>query len=399
MQGGGCTDVGVAGLVQGGGFGSFSKGFGTGAASLLEAEIVTADGEVRIANANSNPDLFWALKGGGGGTFGVVSRFTLRTHELPKFLGYAGGRVKAQSDAAYARLIARFLGFYVDNLFNPHWGEQVHFGSDNLFEISMVCQGLDAGSGASRVAAFLRLGEGGAAGVTASTDTACGCVGRKGLVGRAEQSVDDSATCARVRLCMAWLVAGRSEDFKVGAYLHGYESLWLPKSVPVAGQSAKQQLADALFAASRHKQVQFHLNKGICRLRRAEAIAATLQTSINPAVVDAFTLVIIADGEAPTYPGLPGASVRSAQGSAKEDAHQIDLRRRRAAQDRAQLQLLSQRKLQLFQRELATGILGPKLSEVARDQAQIRSGGIVRRASRRGQRSMERGRVYAGGVN
>ena len=50
-QGGGCTTVGVAGLVQGGGFGSFSKGHGTAAASLLEAEVVTADGSVRVVNA------------------------------------------------------------------------------------------------------------------------------------------------------------------------------------------------------------------------------------------------------------------------------------------------------------------------------------------------------------
>src|SRR5436190_8783164 len=65
VQGGGCTTVGVAGLVQGGGFGSFSKGFGTAAASLLEAEIVTADGQVRIVNHAQEPELFWALKGGG----------------------------------------------------------------------------------------------------------------------------------------------------------------------------------------------------------------------------------------------------------------------------------------------------------------------------------------------
>jgi hypothetical protein len=50
VQGGGCTTVGVAGLVQGGGFESFSKSFGTAAANLLEAEVVTADGQVRIAN-------------------------------------------------------------------------------------------------------------------------------------------------------------------------------------------------------------------------------------------------------------------------------------------------------------------------------------------------------------
>src|SRR6201981_1962791 len=63
VQGGGCLTVGVAGLVQAGGFGSFSKQFGTAAANLIEAEIVTADGQVRIANACTNPDLFWGLKG------------------------------------------------------------------------------------------------------------------------------------------------------------------------------------------------------------------------------------------------------------------------------------------------------------------------------------------------
>src|SRR5256885_13194497 len=79
VQGGGCTTVGVAGLVQSGGFGSFSKNYGMAAAGLLEAEVVTADGVMRIANACTNPDLFWALKGGGGGGIGVVTQLTLRT--------------------------------------------------------------------------------------------------------------------------------------------------------------------------------------------------------------------------------------------------------------------------------------------------------------------------------
>lgn len=55
IQGGGCLTVGVAGFAQGGGFGSLSKQFGTGAANLLEAEVVTADGKVRIANPISRP--------------------------------------------------------------------------------------------------------------------------------------------------------------------------------------------------------------------------------------------------------------------------------------------------------------------------------------------------------
>jgi FAD/FMN-containing dehydrogenase len=127
VQGGGCCTVNVAGLIQGGGFGSFSKRFGLAAASLLEAEVVTADGQVRIVNACKDPDLYWALKGGGGCSFGVVTRVTLKTHELPAFLGAAFGAIKAQSDEAFKRLVARFMTFYRESLFNPTWGEQVKF--------------------------------------------------------------------------------------------------------------------------------------------------------------------------------------------------------------------------------------------------------------------------------
>ena len=127
MQGGGCTTVGVGGLLLGGGFGSFSKRYGLAAASLLEAEIVTADGVIRTVNATREPDLFWALKGGGGGTFGVVTRFTLATHELPDQFGALNWTVRAHSDDAYRNLIARFLDLYSEALFNPHWGEQAHW--------------------------------------------------------------------------------------------------------------------------------------------------------------------------------------------------------------------------------------------------------------------------------
>ena len=71
VQGGGCMTVGVAGLVCSGGFGSFSKAFGLAAASLLQAEVVTADGTVRTCTPCMNANLFWALKGGGGGSFGA----------------------------------------------------------------------------------------------------------------------------------------------------------------------------------------------------------------------------------------------------------------------------------------------------------------------------------------
>ncbi len=63
MQGGGCATVGVAGLIQSGGFGSFSKRYGMAAASLLEAEVVTADGKFASSMRARYPDLFWGAQG------------------------------------------------------------------------------------------------------------------------------------------------------------------------------------------------------------------------------------------------------------------------------------------------------------------------------------------------
>src|SRR5262249_40134733 len=134
---------GVAGLIQSGGFGSFSKNYGMAASSLLEAEIVTADGAVRTANACTNPDLFWALKGGGGGSLGVLTKLTLKTHELPALFGGVLLTIKATTENAFGRLIGRFINFYSDSLFNPHWGETVTLRPDNTLAVTMVSQGLD----------------------------------------------------------------------------------------------------------------------------------------------------------------------------------------------------------------------------------------------------------------
>jgi FAD/FMN-containing dehydrogenase len=75
------SEVGVAGLTLGGGLGYLTRRFGWTVDNLEEVEIVTANGEIRIANRDKNPDLFWALRGGGG-NFGVVTRFTFRLHEI-----------------------------------------------------------------------------------------------------------------------------------------------------------------------------------------------------------------------------------------------------------------------------------------------------------------------------
>jgi len=75
------SETGVAGLTLGGGFGYLARRFGWAVDNLEEVEIVTADGEIRIANRDRNSDLHWAIRGGGG-NFGVVTRFTFRLHEV-----------------------------------------------------------------------------------------------------------------------------------------------------------------------------------------------------------------------------------------------------------------------------------------------------------------------------
>jgi FAD binding domain/Berberine and berberine like len=304
VQGGGCCTVNVAGLIQSGGFGSFSKNFGLASASLLEAEVVTADGQIRIANACTNPDLFWALKGGGGGSLGVVTRVTLKTHALPNFLGGAFGTIKANSPEAYRRLIAQFMGFYRERLFNPHWGESVRFRNDNQLDIEMVFQGLDQETAQATWKPFMDWVAAAPADYTIAMPVRAIAAPAhffwdaeflKKNIPTAVKSDDRPGAPADA---IYW--AGNVGE--AGWFLHNYESAWLPQAL--LDDNARAKLVDGLFAASRKWSLQLHFNKGLAGAP-PEAIAAARDTAMNPAVLEAFALVIISASGTPAFEGIP----------------------------------------------------------------------------------------------
>jgi FAD/FMN-containing dehydrogenase len=78
--------VGIGGITLGGGIGYFVRKYGLTIDDLLAAEVVTADGQIRQVDADSHPDLFWAIRGGGG-NFGAVTRFKFRLHEVDTVVG------------------------------------------------------------------------------------------------------------------------------------------------------------------------------------------------------------------------------------------------------------------------------------------------------------------------
>jgi hypothetical protein len=87
IPGGSCPTVGIAGLALGGGVGVIGRKFGLCCDNVLSAQVVTADGSVVTADASTNSDLYWALRGAGAGNFGVVTSFVFRTSPVPSQLG------------------------------------------------------------------------------------------------------------------------------------------------------------------------------------------------------------------------------------------------------------------------------------------------------------------------
>ncbi len=156
------ASVGLGGLTLGGGVGYLSRKHGLTIDSLLAADVVTADGEVLRVDEQSHPDLFWAIRGGGG-NFGVATRFRFRLHEVDQVVGgllvlpataeTVAGFVAA-ADAAPEELTT------IANVMScpplPFVPAELH---GSLVIVANLCWSGDADAGQEAIAPFVRLAE------------------------------------------------------------------------------------------------------------------------------------------------------------------------------------------------------------------------------------------------
>ena len=317
VAGGGCTSVGACGgFTFGSGFGPFSKRYGTGSGGIVQAEIVTADGQVRIVNEFSEPDLFYGVRGGGGGTFGIVSRVTLLTHPIPSTVGIVTGSIRARSDAAYRELIERFVEFYPVGLDNWHWGESVAFGPENELGFRLTFLDMPESEGRGVIERF--AGQFRDRPDDYTVDPKFQFLEFKNLWNPDFWDQEDPGFITRDPRPDApdyqfWWTGNQGE---LGAFWNGYQSRWIPTDLL---RRDPGKVAESFFRASRLRPFIFQVNKGLSG-EHPEARARDERTALHPGCFDAAALVIMASSQQYKYPGVAGREPDTATARDAADA-------------------------------------------------------------------------------
>jgi len=303
VAGGGCTSVGACGgFTFGSGFGPFSKRYGTGSGGIVQAEIVTADGRVRTVNEFSEPDLFFGVRGGGGSTYGIVSRVTLLTHPIPSTLGIITGSVKAKSDAAYRELIQQFVEFYPVGLDNWHWGESVAFGPDNELGFRLTFLDMPEEQGRAVIEQFIAPLR--ARPADFDVDPQFQFLAFENLWNPDYwDSVDPDFITRDPRpeapSYQFWWTGNQGE---LGAFWNGYQSRWISTDLM---RTKPSDIAESFYRASRVRPFIYQLNKGLSG-EHPEARARDEKTALHPGCFEAGGLVIMASAQQYKYPGVEG---------------------------------------------------------------------------------------------
>lgn len=131
VVGGTCSTVGHVGFSLFGGYGDYTRMYGSGASNMVEAEVVLASGEVVTATeCNAHSELFGALRGGGAG-FGLVTKLTYRTFSMPATVG----RISGNYNGDLSKHVGNFLVWYrgmVDSGLAQHFGGNLYVYSDSV---------------------------------------------------------------------------------------------------------------------------------------------------------------------------------------------------------------------------------------------------------------------------
>jgi hypothetical protein len=127
---GSCPSVAVAGFSLGGGFGYISRKYGLASDTLVNATMVTADGHVVSVNEMSLPDLFWAIRGGGNGDFGIITSLTFRIFPAPTGLVVSQSHLQSSAN----QLAAPLSSSIVVSSFRIVWSSQYQSSALNAWQ-------------------------------------------------------------------------------------------------------------------------------------------------------------------------------------------------------------------------------------------------------------------------
>ncbi|MGH2815396.1 MAG: FAD-binding oxidoreductase, partial [Actinomycetota bacterium] len=156
------ASVGIGGLTLGGGVGFLVRRHGLTIDNLLAAEVVTADGRALQVDAETHPDLFWAIRGGGG-NFGVATRFRYRLHELPSIVGgmllLPGSAEVIEALVATAEAAPEELSLIANVMVAPPMPFLPPAAHGQLVAMTLLCYAGDAEAGERALAPFRALAD------------------------------------------------------------------------------------------------------------------------------------------------------------------------------------------------------------------------------------------------
>lgn len=326
-QGASSGTVGVGGWTLGGGFALLSKRYGSGASGVLEMEVVLADGSTVICNDYQNQDLFRAMKGGGGGTFGIMTSITFKTFPQPSQIGTVSGNIVPNSETAYRDLIKAFYEF-LPAISNDKWGGGIVWLRDAQYQPEPFTTGQTVASLYPFNYVDLTVDEARAvwepflAPLRARPNDFRVEIDFPELSPFSETFAPTPEQYAAVGVTADPADPSRWWQPGVGYQASGFWEGWSSRGVPRESLEPDRidQLVDAVYQGSLHNTILFEIGKGLYGAGQ-DVVARERRTSINPAFLNSVGLMSILNIQTDVFPRVKGHRPDSA--TAARHAQQI----------------------------------------------------------------------------